>query len=242
MLGRLYDAGGLVATADLGLIILQGSRLGGGTVVNYTTSFRTPGRVREDWAREHGLPHFTSNEFTRSLDAVAQRIHVNTDHNAPSGRDRILIRGLERSGLAPRVLAAKRVRVPAGRRVWLLRHGLPAGREVVYERTCRTGTPLDRHGPGALLRPVRRSRPRLRLQVRDCAGASLARGARHAVGVRARPSGADDAPAMPQLRRHPGTRSRRRSGRGGPQRPSDRGLPAVALRPWPPAPRHGSGR
>jgi choline dehydrogenase-like flavoprotein len=98
MLARLYDAGGLLATKDLGLVILQGSCLGGGTVVNYTTSFHTPDAVRQSWAREHGLPHFTSADFTRHLDAVAQRIHVNTDHAAPSARDRILIRGLERCG------------------------------------------------------------------------------------------------------------------------------------------------
>ena len=95
---RLYDAGGLTATHDLGLVLLQGSCLGGGTVVNYTTSFRTPRAVRVQWAKEHGLPHFTSPEFTRNLDAVAQRIHVNADHAEPSGRDRIMIRGLERCG------------------------------------------------------------------------------------------------------------------------------------------------
>jgi long-chain-alcohol oxidase len=97
-LEHLYDAGGLLATRDLGFVILQGATLGGGTVINYTTSFATPESVREEWAREHGLPHFTRAEFARSLDAVARRIGVNTDHAAPSGRDRVLIRGLERLG------------------------------------------------------------------------------------------------------------------------------------------------
>ena len=98
MLDRLYDAGGLLATRDLGLVILQGSCLGGGTVVNYTTSFPTPDRLREEWAREHHLPHFTSADYTAHVDQVARRIHVNTDHASPSTRDRILIRGLERCG------------------------------------------------------------------------------------------------------------------------------------------------
>ena len=97
-LEQLYDAGGLLATRDLSLVILQGSTLGGGTVVNYTTSFATPEAVRDEWAREHGLPHFTGPEFTQSLDAAARRIGVNTDHAAPSGRDQVLIRGLERLG------------------------------------------------------------------------------------------------------------------------------------------------
>jgi long-chain-alcohol oxidase len=95
-LQRLYDAGGLLATDDLGLIILQGSCVGGGTVINYTTSFRTPDGVREEWARDHGLPHFTSREYSASLDAVARRLNVNTDEGRPSGRDQVLIRGLDR--------------------------------------------------------------------------------------------------------------------------------------------------
>ena len=97
-LETMYDAGGLLATRDLGLVILQGSTLGGGTVINYTTSFPTPESVRHEWATRHGLPHFESREYTESIDAVAQRLGVNTDHAKPSGRDRVLIQGLEKLG------------------------------------------------------------------------------------------------------------------------------------------------
>ena len=97
-LETMYDAGGLLATSDLGLVVLQGATLGGGTVINYTTSFPTPEPVRRQWATEHNLPHFDSTEFTRSLDAVARRIGVNTDHAKPSARDQVLIRGLEQLG------------------------------------------------------------------------------------------------------------------------------------------------
>jgi len=97
-LATMYDAGGLLATRDLGLVILQGATLGGGTVINYTTSLPTPDAVRHEWARDHGLPHFESAEYARSLAAVAQRLGVNTDHAKPSARDRVLIRGLEQLG------------------------------------------------------------------------------------------------------------------------------------------------
>lgn len=97
-LETMYDAGGLLATRDLGLVILQGATLGGGTVINYTTSFPTPEAVREEWAKDHGLPHFTGAEYTQSLAAVSQRIGVNTNHAKPSGRDQVLMRGLERLG------------------------------------------------------------------------------------------------------------------------------------------------
>jgi len=106
MLGRLYDAGGLLTSDDLSLVLVQGSCLGGGTVVNYTTSFHTPDAVRAQWAREHALPHFTSPEYTASLDAVAQRIGVTVDAHRPSSRDAAMIRGLEalgwHHGLLPR--------------------------------------------------------------------------------------------------------------------------------------------
>lgn len=98
MLARLYDAGGLLTSEDLGFVILQGSCLGGGTVVNYTTSFHTPDMVRQQWARERDLPHFTSREFTDSLDAVAARIGVTTDQHRPSPRDTVMLRGLGKLG------------------------------------------------------------------------------------------------------------------------------------------------
>jgi choline dehydrogenase-like flavoprotein len=97
-LEELYDAHGLSATSDLGLLVLQGSTLGGGTVINFTTSFATPPALRAEWAREHNLPHFLGDEFTLSLEAVAQRINVNTAHAKPSARDRVLIAGLEQLG------------------------------------------------------------------------------------------------------------------------------------------------
>ena len=39
---RLYQDRGNRATADLSIAVLQGRAVGGGTVVNWTTSFRTP--------------------------------------------------------------------------------------------------------------------------------------------------------------------------------------------------------
>jgi choline dehydrogenase-like flavoprotein len=95
---RLYLDAGLTATADQGVILLAGSCLGGGTVVNYTTSFATPDGVRAEWSRVSGLDLFTSSAFTRSLDAVCARLGVNTDHGAASSRDAIMEAGLRACG------------------------------------------------------------------------------------------------------------------------------------------------
>lgn len=74
------------ATHDQSVALLAGSCLGGGTVVNYSTSFRTPDDVREEWAG-HGVPAFATSEYTDSLDAVEERLGVNQEHNEPSTRE-----------------------------------------------------------------------------------------------------------------------------------------------------------
>jgi long-chain-alcohol oxidase len=90
---RLYLNGGGLQSTDQSVGLLAGMCLGGGTTVNYTTSFRTPDDVREEWAG-HGVPAFASQDFTRSLDAVCERLGVNQEHNTPSSREQVMQRGL----------------------------------------------------------------------------------------------------------------------------------------------------
>jgi len=94
---RLYLEGGFAATADQSVGLLAGECLGGGTVINYCTSFRTPEDVRAEWAAA-GVPWFSSDEYTRSLDAVCARLSVNQDHNRISAREQVLQRGLNALG------------------------------------------------------------------------------------------------------------------------------------------------
>jgi choline dehydrogenase-like flavoprotein len=94
---RLYLNGGGAATADQSLGLIAGACLGGGTIVNFTTSFRTPDDVREEWA-SHGVSAFTSDDYARSLDAVCDRLGVNQEHNRPSARDDVFQKGLAALG------------------------------------------------------------------------------------------------------------------------------------------------
>jgi choline dehydrogenase-like flavoprotein len=94
---RMYAGNAAVATVDQSIGLLAGVCLGGGTVVNYTTSFKTPGEVRDEWAR-HGANSFAGNDFDASLDAVWNRLEVNLDHNKPSSREVTMRRGLETLG------------------------------------------------------------------------------------------------------------------------------------------------
>jgi choline dehydrogenase-like flavoprotein len=80
------------ASDDQSVGLLAGSCLGGGTVVNYSTSFRTPDDVRDEWAG-HGVPAFATEEYTQSLDAVCERLGVNSEYSDPSGRDKKMREG-----------------------------------------------------------------------------------------------------------------------------------------------------
>jgi long-chain-alcohol oxidase len=92
-----YYMGAPTATHDQSVGLIAGSCLGGGTVVNYSTSFRTPDDVREEWAGL-GVPAFTSPDYTTSLDAVCDRLGVNQEHNEPSTRDHKLQEGCVKLG------------------------------------------------------------------------------------------------------------------------------------------------
>lgn len=75
----LYQDRANRATADLSIAVLQGRAVGGGTVVNWTTSFRTPDRVLDRWAARHGSlmtpaalrPHFEEIEKRLNITKVA---------------------------------------------------------------------------------------------------------------------------------------------------------------------------
>ena len=67
MMRKLYYQGGFAATADASIALIAGGCLGGGTLVNYTTSFRTPDWLREEWANRFGLKAFTSDDYSASM-------------------------------------------------------------------------------------------------------------------------------------------------------------------------------
>jgi long-chain-alcohol oxidase len=94
----LYLYGLTLTTDDLACRILAGSTLGGGTVVNYSTSFPTPPAVLAEWAAVSGVDAFVSGEVAASLAAVAARLGVTEAQSRPGARDRLLADGLARLG------------------------------------------------------------------------------------------------------------------------------------------------
>lgn len=95
---ELYADHGLMMTKSGSMPILAGSGLGGGTVINYTTSFALPEATREEWNRLSGLSLFTSGRFADALTSVEARLKVSTIFSAPSRRDQILEEGCTARG------------------------------------------------------------------------------------------------------------------------------------------------
>lgn len=98
MLARLYLDGGLLMTQNGSMPILAGSCVGGGTTINYSTSFRLPEPVREQWDRASGLSLFAGERFGASLDRVCARSGVGTRWTTPGRRDELFELGCRRLG------------------------------------------------------------------------------------------------------------------------------------------------
>lgn len=95
----LYLDKALGATVDSGVSMLAGATLGGGTVVNYTTSFATPDSVRAEWDEVAGFDRvFTGTDFDESARAVEERLGVNTHNNLAPSREELLEKGLRNLG------------------------------------------------------------------------------------------------------------------------------------------------
>jgi len=94
----LYLYAMTLTTDDLGCRIVAGSTLGGGTVVNYSTSFVTPPAVLAEWAEVSGVEAFASGEVAAAGAAVAARVGVTEGQSRPGVRDQLLERGLARLG------------------------------------------------------------------------------------------------------------------------------------------------
>jgi choline dehydrogenase-like flavoprotein len=95
---RLFLDSGLTASRDLGVAILAGACLGGGTTVNWQTCLRTPDYIRDEWAERSGCGLFTSEEFTRALDKVAIRVGASTDESEVNANNAVIRRGCEALG------------------------------------------------------------------------------------------------------------------------------------------------
>lgn len=99
---RLLWDRGLGTTEDLGVAILAGSVVGGGSVVAWSTSLRLPAAVRDEWTRRgvDGL----DGEIDGYYESVERRLDVDTDESQLNAQNSVLARGCEALGLRWQVI------------------------------------------------------------------------------------------------------------------------------------------
>ncbi|HET8725514.1 MAG TPA: GMC family oxidoreductase [Anaeromyxobacteraceae bacterium] len=100
----LYQERGMRATADLAITVLQGRGVGGGTLVNWTTSFRTPPRVLRHWAQAFGVTGLDEKALEPHFEAVEKRLSIAPwPLEASNENNRVLWDGATRLGWNPEV-------------------------------------------------------------------------------------------------------------------------------------------
>src|SRR5690606_2814641 len=72
----LYQESASRKTKDKGINIMQGRTVGGTTVVNWTSSFRTPASTLVHWQEHYGLRDLTTEELTPWWERMEARLHV----------------------------------------------------------------------------------------------------------------------------------------------------------------------
>lgn len=76
MYPRLYQELGGRATTDQSMMILQGRAVGGTTVVNWTTCFRTPKRVMDHWREHHGVEGLTHDALEPHWGRIEEELGI----------------------------------------------------------------------------------------------------------------------------------------------------------------------
>jgi len=90
---------GIASTEDKAIAILAGNAVGGGTVVNWSTSLRLPAGVRAEWAAA-GIDDDLDPEYA----AVESRLDIDTGESSRNGPNAALERGLRALNLEFRTI------------------------------------------------------------------------------------------------------------------------------------------
>ena len=99
MTERLYAEGGLRATDDLGVSMVQGATVGGSTTVNWMIMLRTPAHVLDEWTRRFGLRRMSASELAPEFDRIEREVHARrVPNDAHSPNNRIILDGAEQLG------------------------------------------------------------------------------------------------------------------------------------------------
>ena len=99
----LYQDAGLQATKDAGILVLQGKAVGGSTVVNWTTSIRTPDQTLAHWQKEHQVKGASKAEMQPWFEKAEKRLNIGEWRSFPPNENNALLaKGCQALGLSYR--------------------------------------------------------------------------------------------------------------------------------------------
>lgn len=95
---NLYQDGAARVTKDGAIAILQGRAVGGTTVVNWTSSFRTPPQTLDFWRDNFAVRDLDRESLDPWFARMEKRLNINRWAMPPNANNDILKRGCERLG------------------------------------------------------------------------------------------------------------------------------------------------
>ncbi|OWY40456.1 GMC family oxidoreductase [Xenophilus sp. AP218F] len=96
---ELYQECASRKTADKAISILQGRAVGGSTVVNWTSSFRTPPETLRWWQQKHGLAGLGEAQMQPWFEQAEARLGIGDWTAPPNPNNAVLERGCQTLGL-----------------------------------------------------------------------------------------------------------------------------------------------
>ena len=96
---QLYQESASRKTRDKAINILQGRCVGGGTTVNWTSSFRTPEATLQHWRDAFGLDGFAAADLAPWFERMERRLSVAPWPVAPNENNEALRRGAQALGI-----------------------------------------------------------------------------------------------------------------------------------------------
>ncbi|MDO7895797.1 GMC family oxidoreductase [Pseudomonas citrulli] len=100
----LYQEGLGRMSKDGAITILQGRAVGGTTLINWTSSFRTPEQTLDHWAAEHGVKGHSPAEMAPWFEKMEQRLGVTPWLIPPNANNDVIRKGCEQLGYSWHVI------------------------------------------------------------------------------------------------------------------------------------------